>query len=74
MSSHVKDCLLLSQSNLEEKGAEALDLRVPFDEKATLEANVNYLVRSLEVCYMAGHILSLGDPISKRKVAFSSSK
>jgi len=29
---------------------EALDLRVPFDEKAVLEVNTNYLVRSLEVC------------------------
>ncbi len=28
---------------------EALDLRVSFDEKATLERNVNYLVRSLDV-------------------------
>ena len=41
--------ICLPQSNLEEKGLEALDLRVPFDEKATLEINVNYLVRSLEV-------------------------
>lgn len=41
--------LLFPQSMLEEKGLEALNLRVPFDEKAALEKNVNYLVRSLEV-------------------------
>ena len=63
----LRPCLLLSQSNLEEKGMEALDLRVPFDEKATLETNVNYLVRSLEVCPMAGHNSSLDGPISKKK-------
>ncbi len=28
---------------------EALDLRVLFDEKATLERQINYLVRSLDV-------------------------
>ncbi len=46
----IVDCVCVcTQSALGEKGMEALDLRVPFDEKATLERNINYLVRSLDV-------------------------
>lgn len=37
------------QEMLAEKGREALDLTLPFDERATLERNLNYLVRSLDV-------------------------
>ena len=40
---------LTTQEMLAEKGREALDLTLPFDERATLERNVNYLVRSLDV-------------------------
>lgn len=39
---HVKEMLA-------EKGREALDLTLPFDERATLERNLNYLVRSLDL-------------------------
>ena len=38
------------KDNMAVKGAEALQLTLPFDEKATLTINLNYLVRSLEVC------------------------
>ena len=37
------------KDNLAVKKAEALQLSLPFDEKATLMINLNYLVRSLEV-------------------------
>ena len=37
------------QEQLPEKGAEALQLMLPFDEKAVLEKSANYLVRSLGV-------------------------
>lgn len=39
---HVKESLAI-------KGAEALDLTLPFDEKVTLQRNVNYLTRSLDL-------------------------
>ena len=38
------------KDNIAVKKAEALQLSLPFDEKATLMINLNYLVRSLEVC------------------------
>lgn len=38
------------KDNVAIKKAEALELTLPFDEKATLLVNLNYLVRSLEVC------------------------
>ena len=37
------------KDNMAVKGVEALQLKLPFDEKATLMINLNYLVRSLEV-------------------------
>ena len=37
------------KDNVAVKKAEALQLSLPFDEKATLMINLNYLVRSLEV-------------------------
>ena len=37
------------KDNVTVKKAEALQLSLPFDEKATLMINLNYLVRSLEV-------------------------
>ena len=37
------------KDNVRVKKAEALQLSLPFDEKATLMINLNYLVRSLEV-------------------------
>ena len=37
------------KDNMSVKGVEALQLTLPFDEKATLLINLNYLVRSLEV-------------------------
>ena len=39
----------LLQQNLTVKGTEALDLTLPFDEKLTLQRNLNYLTRSLDV-------------------------
>ena len=41
------------KDNIAVKKAEALQLTLPFDEKATLMINLNYLVRSLEVCVCA---------------------
>ena len=38
------------KDNVAAKGAEALQLSLPFDERETLMINLNYLVRSLEVC------------------------
>ena len=38
------------QEGLSAKGKEALDLTLSFDEKATIERNLNYLIRSLDVC------------------------
>jgi leucyl-tRNA synthetase len=37
------------KANLAVKGAESLDVKVPFDERATLERNLGYLTRSLEL-------------------------
>ena len=54
----VKLCRISPQSMLEEKGLEALNLRVPFDEKSVLEKNINYLVRSLEVRYCYSRLLT----------------
>ena len=39
----------LVKESLSVKGEEAFELTLPFDEKSTLEVNLNYLVRSLEV-------------------------
>ena len=38
-----------SQANLSVLGSEALNLKFPFNEKVSLERNLNYLTRSLEV-------------------------
>ena len=40
---------LCTQASLAIKGAEALDLTLPFDEKVALQRNINYLTRSLDV-------------------------
>ena len=53
LKQHMKKLMPFVQQvkdNMAVKKAEALQLSLSFNEKATLMINLNYLVRSLEVC------------------------